>query len=122
MSELRQDFIDAMSDRWGGDAESVAEYTAAADDFLRVLAGIGDTEQVREEVAAALWTAFREDSGFTEAVMAVVAPRLAAARQQLDQVRELADENADVGIVRVKDLYTVLDAPARPADTGEETR
>ena len=41
-------------------------------------------------------------------------PDLAAVQQQLDQVRELADENADVGIVRVKDLYTVLDAPARP--------
>jgi hypothetical protein len=55
MSGLRQDFIDAMSDRWGGDAESVAEYTAAADDLLRVLAEHGGVTNLREQISLMVW-------------------------------------------------------------------
>jgi hypothetical protein len=56
------------------------------------LAGHGDTQQVRADVAEALWTAFREDSGFVEAVMAVVAPRLAAAVEREQNLHQVVTE------------------------------
>jgi hypothetical protein len=67
-----------------------------AREALRVLTEHGDTQQVRERVAEALWTAFREDSGFVEAVMAVVAPIVAArdtAVERAEHKSRLAAEN-----------------------------
>jgi hypothetical protein len=119
-----------------------------ADAVLRVLAEHGDTQQVREQIAAAV----DFYPGFEDAVMAVVtrivaardaatelaststeflkrAERaegdLVAARQQLDQVRALCQRQAGItaigarGTLSVADLLAILDAPARPAGHDE---
>jgi hypothetical protein len=95
MSGLRQDFIDAMSDRWGGDAESVAEYTAAADDLLRVLAEHGDTQQVREQLVSSGALALPRGDRIN-AVMAVVAPHLAARDERIEQYKTLRQTYVEV--------------------------
>jgi uncharacterized coiled-coil DUF342 family protein len=130
--------------------------------MLRVLAEHGDTEQVRHEIKDALQLALLDDSDAIDAVMAVVArivaerddanerwrywkdlavelrTELAAARQQLNQVRadlepiiakhERAAESAsgagDIAYavpIRAfcQQLRKALDAPARPAGHGE---
>jgi hypothetical protein len=76
----------------------------------------GDTQQVRERVAEALWTAFREDSGFVEAVMAVVAPIVAE--------RDAAVERAERAEAEVQRLAaasdSVLDVIERDGLTDRE--
>jgi hypothetical protein len=127
------------------------EVELVADAVLRVLAG-HDTQQVREQVVDALFYAsderitFESDPSLLElmiSVMAVVAPivaardaveaDLAAARQQLDQVRALhtdllsaAERNlrgndaaGDAYQNAADALLAILDAPVRPAGHDE---
>jgi hypothetical protein len=110
MSGLRQGFIDAMSDRWDGDAESVAEYTAAADDLLRVLAEHGDTQQVREQLVSSGALALPRGDRIN-AVMAVVAPILAA--------RDAAVERADEAEKSLAAYRRGHDAIVNRADRAE---
>jgi len=110
---------------------------ASADAVLRVLALAehGDTQRLRTELGNAIWGA-PQPGAILDAVMAVVAPAiararylnaqdrvrlyeqleraeadLAAAKQQLDQVRALAEAN--LYAVSSHALLAILDAPGR---------
>jgi hypothetical protein len=171
VSGLREKIADAIA----GAVSQDDRYLEHADAVLRVLADHGDTQQVREQVAQTLWdfeVAATKGSAaqFLDAVMAVVAPHLAArdaaveraerleadnralavrdpdvrtvyaveagrfeaeadlaaAQQQLDQVRDVPRFRAydsygePIGdAVAINDLLGILGAPARPAGHDE---
>jgi type II secretory pathway component PulM len=89
-----------------------------ADAVLRVLAEHGGVTNLREQISLMVWRSANARAERAEA-------DLAAARQQLDQVRALCHRQAGTtaigarGTLSVADLLAILDAPARPAGHDE---
>jgi Spy/CpxP family protein refolding chaperone len=151
MSELREELRAKINDAYydarnAGRSMDQASHDAA-DAVLRVLAEHVDTQQVREQLAQVLNTWAPDD--LVNGLMSVISPLLtyyravteraeadlAAARQQLDQVRNDYNHLHDLygqiynQLVRAlatsrrgltgHDLLAILDAPARPAGHDE---
>jgi hypothetical protein len=111
-SGLRQDVIDALF--YASDErinfETEPSLVELADAVLRVLAEHGGVANLREQISLMVWRSANKRAERAEA-------DLAAARQQLDQVRAYATD-WDNQPVRA-DLLTILDAPTRPAGHDE---
>jgi uncharacterized alpha-E superfamily protein len=80
MSDLREKIADAI----GGAVSQDDRYLEHADAVLRVLAEHGDTQQVREQIKAALVDNFTTSGAFN-AITAVVTPILAARNDLRDE-------------------------------------
>jgi hypothetical protein len=133
VSGLRQDVIDALF--YASDErinfETEPSLVELADAVLRVLAEHGGVANLREQISLMVWRSANKRAERAEADLAETKQRLewttrdmrmleadlAAARQQLDQVRAYATD-WDNQPVRA-DLLTILDAPARPAGHDE---
>jgi phosphoglycolate phosphatase-like HAD superfamily hydrolase len=102
MSGLREDIADLV------DAISRNEVSEPTDAVLRVLAEHGDTEQVREQNLHEVVAEWHDRAVRAEA-------ELVAARQQLDQVREVLARDTQTPLTRLVKAQAILDAPARPA-------
>jgi hypothetical protein len=131
MNGLREKIADAIA----GAISQDDRYLEHADAVLRVLAEYGDTQQVREQLAQVLNTWAPDD--LVNGLMSVISPLLtyyravtehaeadlAAARQQLDQVRARAALHAGTAQFATKkawvEVLRILDAPARPAGHDE---
>jgi hypothetical protein len=102
MSELREKVADAIA----GAVSQDDRYLEHADAVLRVLAEHGDTQQVGEQIRDAIRTVATPIGGdpaktpvwepLFDAIMAVVAPHLAARDAAVEQVQMLAAELASV--------------------------
>jgi hypothetical protein len=95
MSELRQVIADTIREHVFGDDTPTDEAECCADAVMRVLAEHGGVKNLREQISLMVWRSANERAER-------VAADLAAARQQLDQVRE--------GIVQA----IIQDASSRP--------
>jgi hypothetical protein len=116
MSELREKIADAIA----GAVSQDDRYLEHADAVLRVLAEHGGVKNLREQISLMVWRSANERAERAEA-------DLAAARQQLDQVRALAKSKAIQAHALGRgddergwlDVIIILDAPDRPAGHDE---
>jgi chromosome segregation ATPase len=136
VSELREKIADLV------DAISRNEVSEPTDAVLRVLAEHGGVTNLREQISLMVWRSANERAERAEADLAETKQRLewttrdmrmleadlAAARQQLDQVRALAERqlsdqaaggDSKRGWIYAHDALAILDAPARPAGHDE---
>jgi hypothetical protein len=120
MSELREKIADALA----GAVSQDDRYLEHADAVLRVLAEHGGVKNLREQISLMVWRSANERAERAEA-------DLAAARQQLDQVRRAYHAWNKEGLGTVpglratnwpdawRDIGYELNAPARPAGRDE---
>jgi hypothetical protein len=117
MTGLREKIAEALTELsptaiYGdGTIKIVAE--PVADAVLRVLAEYGGVKNLQEQISFMVWRSANARAERAEA-------DLAAVRQQLDQVRLLANEwRSDPANVMAGELLAILDASARPAGHDE---